>query len=620
MGEKIPRLHEGVSKLKCACAICSLLFVILSPVALPQEYIDDPSEGMKIATIDYQKGDYENAYKKYNSLANRYSLDGHNSVFRFMAAKSLYKAGEYKAAIKLFDGFVSEFPQSRYTGAAFLFKGHSLYAESDLLGAAAAYIAAVDADSDNTSADISRKNLRPLIDRGLSIWQLEQLIEEHPLSSVVEEMEFTIALREFESGRYRSGLKTLQSYHRRFPGGKHSRQARSLLQRYMERTTGSQVIGLMAPLTGSYAEYGRSMVEGARLAIKYLADDSTTLELIVKDTQGDPVNAAKAAVRLAREEPLAVIGPLRSESSVGAAVVLNEENIPMITPTASENGIASLGAYIFQISPAIDRLGQAMATYAVNELGITEFAVISPDDAGGIAVSKAFIQTVYRLGGEVVSTSYYRQGETDFKQQIRPLREFLLMKTEEQLAAGEIDSTAYIDLDEIDPEFPDSVVLIDREEWPVGLGGLFLPGYPDELKLLIPQVRYHIIRPQFLGADGWDSEELIREVKRYVGNAVFATDFHAGSDEVNWVEFANAYTAEFNHPPDKVAALTFDAVALILTGLRHVDPSPEELRKYLNNIEKYQGVSCMITFKGTGRANNEIRIYSINEGKVASGR
>lgn len=620
MGKKIPRLYEGVSEVRYIGAIYFLLFVILPIKALPQEYLEDPAEGMKIATIDYQKGDYENAYRKYNSLAKRYALDGHNSVFRFMAAKSLYKAGEYKAAIELFNGFLEEFPQSRFAGAAILFKGHSLYKESDLFGAAAAYIAAIDADPRNASADIARENLRPLMERGLSIWQLEQLIEEHPLSSVVEELEFTSAVREFESGRYRSGLKTLQSYQRRFPGGKHSREARSLFQRYMERTTSSQVIGLIAPITGSYSEYGRSMVEGARLAIKYLGDDSVEPELIVKDTRGDPVQAAKMAARLAKEEPLAVVGPLRSESSVGAAVVLNEENIPMITPTASENGIASLGANIFQISPAIDRLGQAIVTYAVNKLGITEFAVISPDDAGGVAISKAFIQTVYRLGGEVVSTSYYSPGQTDFKQQIKPLREFLLMKTEEQLAAGEIDSAAYIDDEKIDPEYPDSVVLIDREEWPVRLGGLFLPGYPDELKLLIPQVRYHIIRTQFLGADGWDSEELIREVSRYVGNAVFATDFHAGSDEVNWVEFANVYSSEFNHPPDKVAALTFDAVALILSGLRQGITSPEELRKYLSDIEKYQGVSCMITFKGTGRANNEIRIYSINEGKVASSR
>lgn len=618
MGQEIPRLHEGVSKVKYLGVIYFSLIVILPIRALSQEYLEDPANGMKIATIDYQNGDYEKAYKKYNSLAKRYALDGHNSLYRFMAAKSLYKAGEYKAAIRLFTGFLDDFPHSRYAGAAILFKGHSLYEESDLSGAAAAYIAAIDADPRNASADIARENLRPLIERGLSIWQLEQLIEEHPLSPIVEELEFSLALREFESGRYRSGLKTLQSYQRRFPSGTHSREARSLFQRYMEKTTSSQMIGLMVPITGSYSEYGRSMVEGARLAIKYLGDDSVEPELIVKDTQGDPVRAAKMAARLAKEEPLAVIGPLRSESSVGAAVVLNEENIPMITPTASENGIASLGANIFQISPAIDRLGQAMATYAVDELGITEFAVISPDDAGGVAVSKAFIQTVYRLGGEVVSTSYYSPGETDFKQQIRPLREFLLMKTEEQLAAGEIDSTAYIDIEEIDPEYPDSIVLIDREEWPVKLGGLFLPGYPDELKLLIPQVRYHIIRTQFLGADGWDSEELIREVNRYVGNAVFATDFHAGSDEVNWVEFANVYSSEFNHPPDKVAALTFDAIGLILSGLRQGITSPEELRKYLSDIEKYQGVSCMITFKGTGRANNEIRIYSIHEGKVAS--
>ena len=310
---------------------------------------------------------------------------------------------------------------------------------------------------------------------------------------------------------------------------------------------------------------------------------------------------------------------------MGAAVVLNGENIPLITPTASESGIASLGPNVFQISPAIERLGQAIAAYAIDELCITEFAIISPDDAGGMAVSRAFSQTVYRLGGEVISTSYYTTGATDFKQQIRPLRETLLMKTEELLAAGEIDSSIYIkeyvlEVDSIFGDTLETVEFYDTEDWPVNLGGLFLPGYPDELKLLIPQIRYHVIRGRFLGADGWDSENLIREVSRYVGDAVFATDFHAGSDEVNWVEFSNAFSAEFGHQPDKVAALTFDAVAMVLKGLNEGADSPEKIRAYLNEIEGYQGVSCRITFKGAGRANDEIRIYSVVEGKVATTR
>ncbi|MEE9553850.1 MAG: ABC transporter substrate-binding protein [candidate division Zixibacteria bacterium] len=606
--------------------IVVFLTAILIPSSLSaQAYMEDPTIGMKAAMDDFQNGDYEEAYRKFNSLAGRFALDGHYSSFRFMSAKSLYEAGKYKPAIILFDKFVDDFPGSRFAVSALLLRGHCLYRQHMILDAASAYMSAYDLDPKNPDSELALSNLNPLIEKGLSLWELQQLISEHPASTLTEDIKFSIAQREFKAGRFRSGIKSLKSYLRGFPRGKYSKEARVLIKRYSEKAESTRIIGLLAPVSGVYTEYGRSMVEAARLAMKFYGHDSLGIELMIKDTGGDAVTATKVASKLAKDEPIAVIGPLRSESSVGAAVVLNAENIPIITPTASESGIASLGPNVFQISPPIERLGQAMAYYAIDELCITEFAIISPDDAGGMAVSKAFAQTVYRLGGEVISTSYYTTGATDFKQQIRPLRETLLMKTEELLAAGEIDSTLYIKeyVLEVDTIFADTVETVefhDPEDWPVNIGGLFLPGYPDELKLLIPQIRYHVIRGQFLGADGWDSETLIREVSRYVGDAVFATDFHAGSDEVNWVEFSNAYSAEFGHQPDKVAALTFDAVAMVLRGLSEGADSPEKIRGFLNEIEGYQGVSCRITFKGAGRANNEIRIYSVIEGKVATAR
>ncbi len=98
--------------------------------------------------------------------------------------------------------------------------------------------------------------------------------------------------------------------------------------------------------------------------------------------------------------------------------------------------------------------------------------------------------------------------------------------------------------------------MLPREEWPVKLGGLFLPGYSEDLKLIIPQVRYHVIRTRMLGSDNWDSEDLMRDVKRYLDDAVFATDFYIDSEDSGWTRFSKAYVSAYNHQPDKVAALT----------------------------------------------------------------
>jgi branched-chain amino acid transport system substrate-binding protein len=183
-------------------------------------------------------------------------------------------------------------------------------------------------------------------------------------------------------------------------------------------------------------------------------------------------------------------------------------------------------------------------------------------------------------------------------------------RAEAQLAAGKLDSFTIFDTK--------SHEMLAKDDWPVDLDGLFLPGYADELKMLIPQVRYHVIRTRFLGSDNWDSPDLLHEVKSYVNNAVFATDFQAQSNNPDWTKFARAYQSAYGHTPDKAAATTYDAVRLTLMGIDNGNKSPKKLCDYLSQIEDYKGVSNTITFKGTGRANNEVGIYSCDGKKLGN--
>jgi branched-chain amino acid transport system substrate-binding protein len=587
-----------------------LNILILQAVAAQTSVsLADPKEAFKTAMSDYDGGSYMDAHAIFAALADSFPSDGNNSLFHFMAAKSLYEAGDYQKSSQLFDSFVETFPGSSLLADAWLFGGHSLYKLQNYPGAAEDYLRAIDLFPRGTAAQVAHENLMPLLTRGLSLRQLENLISKLPSSSEQEEMQYTLAQREIDSGHYRKAAHILQSYLKQNPNGQNAKEAKALLSQATLQSKNEIVLGFMAPLSGTYREYGRAMLEGSKLALKNIKDDSIKINLVVKDTGGDPITAAKLATAISEEEPVAVVGPLSSESSLGAAVALNDRNIPMITPTASESGLSSVGPYIFQLSPSVEKIGQALAEYAVKELKIYDFAVISPDDPSGQKISSAFIQTVYQLGGDIISTSYYSSGTTDFKQQIMPLREILLNKIDQQMTLGKIDSSHFID--------SKTGEMLDREEWPVDLGGLFLPGYADDLKLLIPQVRYHVIHTRLLGSDGWDSDDLIREVKPYVGGAIFATDFHIDSNDPAWTKFAKTFSAEYKHPADKVAALSYDATTLVLNGIKNGITGPEQLRDYLADISDYRGVSCPITFKGTERANSGVAVYSIDGKKLS---
>ena len=605
MGQELPSNLKRVFYLKIIIAI---LVSVLFNSSFAQDSSDDIETGYKLALSDYESGYYVEAYRKFAALAETYPNDSQNSVLHFMAAKSLFKAGDNKGSVTLWNDFIEAFPGSRLVGEALLFKGHAFYLQGDILAAAESYIAATAYNGKSEVGTLAKSNLMPLIQRGLTISELRNLIEKIPASPVSEIMEYTLARREIDSGHYRKGMGALKSFMARYPGSREFKQARLLYDEARQKSENTIVVGLLAPVTGSFQEYGRSMIEGARLAMKKRIDYNMKVELVIKDTQGNPIVAAKAALSLAEEEPVAVVGPLRSESAVGPAIVLNERGIPMITPTASEVGLSTIGPNIYQLSPSVEQIGQALARYAIKSLKITDFAILAPDDISSTHIANAFAEAVYEQGGEVLLVSYYESGASDFKQYITPLRDILLARTEEQLAAGKLDTSDFID--------PKKGGWFPKEEWPVKLGALFLPGYSDDLKLLIPQVRYHVIRTRFLGSDNWDSEELIREVKNYVGDAIYATDFHIDNKGGNWSEFAQAYLAEYHHPPDKVAALTYDATCLILDGIRQGYRDPVMIRQYLNDIDNFIGASTVISLKGSNRVNNNIGVYSIDGKKL----
>jgi ABC-type branched-subunit amino acid transport system substrate-binding protein len=604
MGQKLPELFEGISDLKAALFITLFFVGLIAVSAQAQDYLADPASGLNIAMGNFQNGEYDLAYNRFLTLAKKYPDDKHNSIFRFMAAKSLYEAGTYGLSDSLWDDFIITFPGSLLLPEAHLFKGHCLYKLGRFYDASSEYLTSIEFDPKSKTAQIANDNFMPLARRGLTIEEQKDLGNNHPASPAIEPLEFEIAKREIDSGHYRRGIVALQAFMRRYPGSREFKQAKLLMDESQGKADKQISIGLLAPTSGGYQEFGRSMIEGARLAMKDYNNDNSKVELIIKDTGSDPIDAAKKALEMTDEEPLAVVGPLSSESAVSAAAIFNEHQIPMITPTASEAGLSSIGPYVFQISSSIEHIGEAVAKYAIKNLKLYNFAIIAPNDDDAIKVSNAFTEAVYRQGGEVIFTSYYPSGATDFKEQIMPLHDILVAKTEAQLAEGAVDSSIIFD--------PKTHEMLARDEWPVNLDGLFLPGYADGLKMLIPQVRYHVIRTHFLGSDSWDSPALLREVKPYIESAIFGADFHADQNDSGWRKFSDTYKSAYGHVPDKAAATTYDAVRLILDGIEAGNKTPEILRDYLSRIENYKGVSTNITFKETDRANNAVGIYSID--------
>src|SRR5690606_17176523 len=112
--------------------------------------------------------------------------------------------------------------------------------------------------------------------------------------------------------------RTLDVFLRQAPDSEFAEGARLMLTR-MNRPdrVEPQRVGVLLPLSGSYQAVGEAVLRGIRVAVA-----GSEVELVVKDTAGDAMQAARAVEALVLEEgAVAVIGGLLGDEARRAAVV-----------------------------------------------------------------------------------------------------------------------------------------------------------------------------------------------------------------------------------------------------------------------------------------------------------
>ena len=105
-------------------------------------------------------------------------------------------------------------------------------------------------------------------------------------------------------------------------------------------TTGDTIkIGNIGPQTGDLAVYGKTALNGIKLAIEEVNADGGVLgkqlELLVEDDKGDASEAVTLYNKLKGENISAIIGAITSKPTDAIATNSVDDGIPIITPTGT---------------------------------------------------------------------------------------------------------------------------------------------------------------------------------------------------------------------------------------------------------------------------------------------
>jgi branched-chain amino acid transport system substrate-binding protein len=297
-------------------------------------------------------------------------------------------------------------------------------------------------------------------------------------------------------------------------------------------STGDTIkIGAIGPLSGAASTYGISVKGGAQLLEKEVNDaggiNGKKVQFIFEDDQADPNSSMQAFNKLVDDEKVcAILGPVTSGATLAVAPNATAKQIPMITPTATEPTITSVGGdYMFRGCFVDSFQGEVLAKYSSETLKSKTAAVLynaGSDYSKGIADS--FKAKFEAAGGQVGEFLTYNDKDTDFKAQLTKIKS-------------------------LNPDI------------------LVLPDYYNVVGLIAKQAREMGITSQFLGGDGWESEELTKIGGDAVNGALYINHYYSGDSNTNVKNFVDSYKKEYNKEPDAFAALAYDSAKILVKAI-----------------------------------------------------
>ena len=540
--------------------------------------IPEANAALDKALQDYEAMRYQQVVEEVQGFLSTWPNSDKVEDAQFILAQCFYALRDYPRTGQAAGDLLKNYPRSKRRDEAYVLLGNAYRGQHDDARAAPAYLEAFTTTSDALLRERLRGPTKRVIEGRIGSEDLKNLYKRYGKTEAAPWILFSLGTKEAEAEHGADATKFLQEYLDRFPSGESVSRARELLEQMKFARPGSLPetkglkIGLIAPLTGKYSTYGKAVKAGVELALEgYNKDAREKAELRDMDSQGDPIEALKAARTLIeREGVVALIGDAVSMPTIAAAAVADAEKTPLISPTATEERISTIGPYIFQLNVGQENQATILANYAIKTRRLFEIAILEPSEPKALELGKAFSDEVLRLGGTIMSTEKYPPGTTDFKAYVARLK-----RTSPQ--------------------------------------AVFVPGTPDEVLMIAPQFAFHDMAVALLGTEGFNSQKVLDMGGEAVEGAVFTG--YAGSTGASSREFESRYRAKFSEDPSLPAALGYDAAGLLLEAVKAGARDRNGIRDALKGFSDYEGATGKLDIT-TRSASKHVRILTIKNKQV----
>lgn len=332
-------------------------------------------------------------------------------------------------------------------------------------------------------------------------------------------------------------------------------------------------IGVPVPLSGSYANAGVDILDGAKLAVEQINAAGGVLgkklELVAEDDACDAQTAVQAAQKIVDAGVVAVAGGYCSSAALPELTPFHRAGLAFVLDASSNPQLTEMGYDdVFRTIGRDDEQGPFAANFMKNDLHAKKAAVIDDNTTYAKGLAQATVKALRKDGVDVVYANAITPGQMDYSPTL----------------------TRVISLK------PDVI---------------YYTGYFSEAGLVVKELRQLGSKITFIGGDGTNDPTLLKTAGPAADGMLITTaplaQFLSGAHT-----FVDDYTRTFGHGPGPYSVYEYDAIGVTAKAIADAKSAePSAIVAALHRIKDYHGATGIIGFNAKGDRSRAVYIVVI---------
>lgn len=489
------------------------------------------------------KNDYTNALDLFNKVISNYSYNSKTTAAIVFKGKTLLSLNRLTESKNTIIDFLNNYPSSKYIDEARLLLS-KIYLENDeYLKAFNQLLLVLQYSGSQAYTEEAEHSGENLALQYLNSSDLKNIYRTAKDEKVKSYLLLLTGKLQIENNLYDEAEIYLNELIKGYPNSIYKSEAESLLSKISSDSSSGNdtIIGVMLPLSGLGNERlsaAKEILAGIKFCVAdFNKDREDKIGLLIYDTENDSSKIVEIKNQIADNPAVKIIiGPLFSNEVEIALKEFSSLNIPVLSPTATDNDLTFINKNFYQANPNFIVRAKVMAQYIYYVENKRKMAIFNSIDGYSPLLAAEFSNEFQKLGGEIIVKFTYK--------------------------SGSLTSEALVDSAELAPAEGIYVPLSDKRDVPF---------------LLSQLVRTNLILPLY-GNQDWFLAKGFETSPELSNKITFTSDYFIQYNDTSFQNFNKDFLAHSKTDANRNVLYGYDATKYVLTVLRNISRDRENIK------------------------------------------